>query len=229
VPTGRVPERNFAVLAFVIARYPITNAQYARFIEDMGYDEPRGWTKTGWELRVSEDWKQPRYWHDPDWNAPNHPVVGVSWYEAVAFCQWLKAASGEPIVLPTEQQWQRAAQGDDGRLNPWGNTWDASRCNNNVDGKGLGKTTPVRQYEGKGDSPFGVTDMAGNVWEWCRTAFMTGSQELEGTSSRVVRGGSWRGELPGSFRCDMRYWGPPTGRPNEWGFRIARLSEPLAD
>ena len=104
---------------------------------------------------------------------------------------------------------------------PWGNAWDAGRCNNNVDGKGIGRTTPVQQYEGKGDSPFGVVDMAGNVWEWCSTSYNTGRDDLDGTDLRVLRGGSWDLTLTGIFRCVFRSWGLPGGRLNYRGFRLA--------
>jgi formylglycine-generating enzyme required for sulfatase activity len=120
-----------------MAKYPVTNVQYAVFIEAGGYTTERWWTAEGWQKRKAEKWTQPRYWTDSNWNGAEQPVVGVSWYEAVAFCRWLSETTGEKIMLPTEAQWQYAAQGDDGRAYPWGNPWDAGRCNNNVDGKGL--------------------------------------------------------------------------------------------
>ena len=70
-------------------------------------------------------WSEPRFWNDSQWNGAQHPVVGVSWYEAVAFCLWLSDVTGERIMLPTEDQWQYAAQGDDGRTYPWGNSGTA--------------------------------------------------------------------------------------------------------
>jgi formylglycine-generating enzyme required for sulfatase activity len=112
----------------------------------------KGWIwKDGKYVETNQPWTEPRYWTDSTWNGDEQPVVGVSWYEAAAYCKWLSELTGEAITLPTEQQWQRAAQGDDGRAYPWGPNWDRSRCNNNVDGRGIGRTTPVRQYEGKGD------------------------------------------------------------------------------
>ena len=204
-----------------MAKYPVTNVQYAVFIEAGGYTTQRWWTAQGWKKRQTEDWKQPRYWTDETWNGADQPVVGVSWYEAVAFCRWLSEMTGEKIMLPTEAQWQYAAQGDDGRAFPWGNEWDAGRCNNNVAGKGIGRTTPVRQYEGKGDSPFGVVDMAGNVWERCLTAYETGRSDLDGLDARVLRGGSWGLTNTDSFRCVFRSWGLPGGRLNYRGFRLA--------
>jgi formylglycine-generating enzyme required for sulfatase activity len=149
-------------------------------------------------------------------------VVGVSWYEAVAFCHWLSAASGEKIALPTEQQWQRAAQGDDGRAFPWGNTWDAGKCNNNVDKKGIGRTTPVTAYPG-GSSPFGVFDLSGNVWEWCLTSYAEESNDVNIEAEyRVLRGGSWNDDDIDVFRAPSRDRNYPNGRNGNWGFRCAR-------
>ncbi|HRF97639.1 MAG TPA: SUMF1/EgtB/PvdO family nonheme iron enzyme, partial [Aggregatilineales bacterium] len=107
---------------FYMAKYPITNKQYAEFVDDGG--------------------TKPYYWDDSNWNGDNYPVVAMTWYEAVKFCQWLSNKMGENIMLPTDAMWQRAAQGDDNRLYTWGNNWNANLCNNNVDKIGVGKTTP---------------------------------------------------------------------------------------
>ncbi|MCB0000821.1 MAG: SUMF1/EgtB/PvdO family nonheme iron enzyme, partial [Anaerolineales bacterium] len=167
-----------------------------------------------------------RYWQDAKWNRADYPVVGVSWYEAVAFCRWTREVSGEIITLPTEQQWQRAAQGDDGRAYPWGTGWDVDRCNNSV-GRGWHKkqTSQVTRYEwqDKGDSPFGVVDMSGNVWEWCLTEYKTGNQEEDKAGVRVVRrGGAWNENDPKWIRADCRNNGDPDLRLNINGFRLAR-------
>jgi formylglycine-generating enzyme required for sulfatase activity len=176
-------------------------------------------------VATNEAWREPRYWNDSQWRGEEHPVVGVSWYEAVAFCLWLSEATGERIMLPTEAQWQYAAQGDDGRKYPWGNEWACERCNNSVKPCHSEGTTPVRQYEGKGDSPFGVVDMAGNVWEWCLTGYHDQSNELNGsTDLRVVRGGGWFYFTKADCRCTFRYGDLPFTSYNFRGFRIARLS-----
>jgi formylglycine-generating enzyme required for sulfatase activity len=207
-----------------ISKYPITNAQFAKFIEAGGYKNQQWWTPAGWAQREKEKWTEPRYWTDSKWNGVEHPVVGVSWFESVAFCLWLSNVTGEKIMLPTEAQWQYAAQGTDGREYPWGKKWDASRCNNNVDSKGIGKTSPVRQYEGKGDSPFGVVDMAGNVWEWCLTDYENKTNDVNsGATNRVLRGGSWDYYVADFFRCDYRYWLNPYDRVSARGFRVSRF------
>jgi formylglycine-generating enzyme required for sulfatase activity len=207
---------------YSIAKYPITNAQFAKFIEAGGYQQQKWWTSDGWQQREEDGWTQPRYWNDNKWNGAEQPVVGVSWYEAVAFCLWLSETAGERIMLPTEQQWQYAAQGDDGRTYPWGNDWDCQRCNNSVSPCDSNVTTSVTQFEGKGNSPFGVVDMAGNVWEWCLTGYDTGSQDKSGTDVRVLRGGSWYNGDADFFRCDFRYRDNPHGRDFDYGFRVSR-------
>jgi hypothetical protein len=212
------------IATFDIAKYPVTNAQFARFIEAGGYKNKNWWTDAGWEVRNKHKWIEPRYWNDSEWNGALQPVVGVSWYEAVAFCLWLSHETGLSIMLPTDQQWQRAAQGDDGRSYPWGNGWDSSRCNNNVDSKGIGITTPVIQYEGKnkGDSYFDVVDMAGNVSEWCRTMYPTGSNDISGTDNRVLFGGSWEDIYSDYFFCDFYLISDPNSRNHISGFRFVR-------
>ncbi|NJL55029.1 SUMF1/EgtB/PvdO family nonheme iron enzyme [bacterium] len=243
IPAGRVTLENnmgtHEVPAFAIAKYPITNAQFAKFIEAGGYSNQSWWTEAGWEAKLKgwepfqEDgawklrttniaWTEPRYWRDSQFNGAEQPVVGVSWYEAIAFCRWLSEASGEAIMLPTEQQWQRAAQGDDGRRYPWGNDWDCQCCNNSVSPCDSNQTTPVTHYEGKGDSPYGVVDMGGNVWEWCLTEYDSGNQGLDGNNRRVLRGGSWYYNLADGFRAASRLRGNPDVRYYNWGFRVSR-------
>jgi formylglycine-generating enzyme required for sulfatase activity len=223
---------------YSIAKYPITNGQFAKFIEAGGYQNQRWWTEAGWEAKAKgwawsysknkweetgNAWTQPRYWTDSQWNRAEYPVVGVSWYESVAFCLWLSDVTGEKIMLPTEEQWQYAAQGTDGREYPWGDSWGANCCNNDIDKKGIGKTTPVRQYEGKGDSPFGVVDMAGNVWEWCLTDYYKKTNDVNRDAIfRVARGGSWSETYVDIFRCGSRFKLNPLNEFIIFGFRVSR-------
>ncbi|MCI0709613.1 MAG: SUMF1/EgtB/PvdO family nonheme iron enzyme [Chloroflexi bacterium] len=236
IPTGPVTLENehgtFKVVAFSIAKYPVTVGQYEVFMKDGGYTTERWWSKSGWAWLHEHGYSAPHSWDDPAWQwKADHPVIGVSWFEAYAFTRWLSERTDENIQLPTEQQWQRAAQGDDGRKFPWGNEWDGSRCNNAVAGpnwekkKKSGNTTsPVTLHEGLGDSPFGVIDMAGNVWEWTNSVYGV-EQELDvedATSRRVVRGGSWYEVSQGDFRVTDRLQNPPDGRNDGLGFRIIR-------
>jgi len=214
--------KTFDVPNFEISKYPITVAQYTQFVDAGGYRTKRFWTVAGWQWRDRGDIKLPRYWDDKRFHNADHPVAGVSWYEAMAFCAWLSEQSGDKVLLPTEQQWQRAAQGDDGRTYPWGNKWDCRRCNNSVKPCNSNATTSVRQYEGKGDNPYGVVDMAGNVWEWCLTEYESGNQGLYGSNMRGLRGGSWRDGDEGRFRAAFRGGNVPDYRYFFRGFRVAR-------
>jgi len=209
--------KTFEVPAFSIAKYPVTNAQYAKFIAAHGYSERRWWTDEGWIEREKNTWTEPRHWQDAQWNQSDYPVVGVSWYETVAFCQWLGETAQEQVTLPSEQQWQRAAQGDNNRAYAWGNTFDKNCCNFNTQG-----TTAVMQYEGTGDSPFGVVDMTGNVWEWCLTAYESGTNYLTGADGCLLRGGSWHGSFSDGLRVSVRNWDAPDIRYGSIGFRCTR-------
>jgi formylglycine-generating enzyme required for sulfatase activity len=224
----------FDIPAFRIAKYPVTNSQYVKFIEDGGYQQARWWTPAGWDacqqgLEWNRDknereptgkaWTEPYDWHGASLNGGNQPVA-VSWYEAVAFCNWLSAATGESITLPTEQQWQRAAQGDDDRRYPWGNKWNGRCCNSSVHPYHSDRSTPVQQYEGKGDSPFGVVDMCGNVWEWCLNTYWWGATTLEETETRVLRGGCYFANTIYTLRTSARFGNDPWNR-HAFGFRCA--------
>jgi formylglycine-generating enzyme required for sulfatase activity len=214
---------------YAIARYPVTNAEFERFIQDGGYQTRDYWTDAGWKQKESDGWSQPRYWEDKKWNDPSQPVVGVSWYEALAYCRWLSAKSGREYRLPSEAQWEKAARGTDGRRYPWGDDWDPDRCNNKENGPG--RTTPVGQYP-EGDSPYGVGEMVGQVWEWCSSKYAPyryepddGREDLEGDDSRILRGGSWYNSSPaGKCRCGSRYRRGPRGRSDDRGFRCIRTS-----
>jgi len=228
---GYLTERfTYNISTFQMAKYPITNAQFDMFITHSdGYKDSQWWdfSEDAQKWRVENTQPKPKF---PD--GDTYPRVNVCWYEAVAFCRWLSAITGENIMLPTEQQWQRAAQGDDGRKYPWGNEWSKTRCNNwgsirNWRGKEIGKRspTPVTQYEGRGDSPFGVVDMAGNVWERCLTVYEyeIDKTDLLGVDDRVFRGGSFKHQELDLFRTFNREPDKPYKRTDDVGFRIARL------
>jgi formylglycine-generating enzyme required for sulfatase activity len=234
---NEVPQHEVNLPAYAISRYPVTNAEFARFVEGDGYTNPDYWTDAGWKQREEDGWTQPRYWEDEKWDDPAQPVVGVSWYEAVAYCRWLTEKSGRDYRLPTEAQWEKAARGTDGRRYPWDNDWDPSRCNNKESGPG--RTTPVGQYP-DGDSPYGVGDLVGQVWEWCSSKYggtdakprfgypYTPDEEredLEGDDTRILRGGSWYDDSPaGICRCGYRNWRFPWYWHYYRGFRCVRIS-----
>lgn len=194
-----------------IAQTPVTNAQYEQF---------------------DPDHRQRR----PAWSGDDHPVVCVSWAEAVAFCLWLSQRDGREYRLPTEAQWEYAARGADGRIFPWGNFWDPKRCNSADESAGGRQTTPVGQFP-EGASPHGVLDMAGNVWEWCADWFAPGygSEAPQADplgpvagNDRVCRGGSWMNHAY-SCRTTMRARRTPDFSDNYIGFRVACVSGPEAN
>jgi formylglycine-generating enzyme required for sulfatase activity len=145
--------------SFYMAKYLITNAQFAVYVSE-----------TGQEPKHAQRWQ-----NKSDYNQPLQPVIDLLWQEAMLFCQWLSDKAGYLITLPSDAQWQRAAQGDGDRKYPWGNDWDSSRCN--TEASRIGHTTPVTQYP-QGASPFEIMDMIGNVWEWCLTDAETGQNSL---------------------------------------------------
>jgi formylglycine-generating enzyme required for sulfatase activity len=236
IPAGRVTldiagegKETVDVPAYLIAKYPLTNAQFARFMDAGGYHQRQWWTNEGWRVRQEDNWTQPKHWTEERWNGADYPVVGVSWFEALAFTRWLNATLDTPghITLPTEMQWQRAAGdgvGDDTRAYPWGDYFDATRCNTikaQLLGKNVNGTTPVTRYEGIGDSPFGVVDMCGNVFEWTLTDYASRSNDVTLRDvRRVMRGGSWF-HIPEDCRITFRYDWYPSLRHSCVGLRLA--------
>ncbi|NJL55722.1 SUMF1/EgtB/PvdO family nonheme iron enzyme [bacterium] len=222
IPPGKVTITGygeFEVPSFSISKYPITVAQYELFINDGGYNDRSIWTEAGlaWQNKVKV--KFPRYWKDPKFHHSDHPIVGVSWFEAVAFSRWLGNKLGLHITLPSEQQWQRAAQGDTEFAYPWGSDFDENRCNMKTEPKSEEGTTAVTQYP-SGASPYGVMDMSGNVWEWTLTIFDDVNEtDLSSSESRVQRGGSFTNK-PDMLRVDYRRKHYPDLEGYNFGFRV---------
>lgn len=201
---------------FFIARYPITNVQYQAFIDAGGYRDDRWWQDLTHPVREPE---QPR------WSAPNRPRTNVSWFEAVAFCRWLSMQRGYEVRLPTEWEWEKAAQGTDGREYPWGDGYRSGLANIDETWGGVGphnlkQTSAVGLYR-QGASPCGVLDLAGNVWEWCLNEYGTPKNvQFTGRAARVVRGGSWYHD-PASARSAARDFSyAPDYRYDRFGFRV---------
>jgi len=201
------PQHEVYVDAFAIGKYPVTNEQYAVFVQDTGWRPPYHWEKG----------KMPE-------NKAKHPVVNVSWLDAVVYCRWISKKTGREWRLPTEAEWEKAARGSDGRIYPWGNEPpDKTRCNYNMNIK---DTTPVGHYPA-GASPYGALDMTGNVWEWVADWYdrnyyavsparnPTGPERGHG---RVLRGGSWRSDVNG-VRTALRGGIHPDNRFDDVGFR----------
>ena len=153
--------------------------------------------------------------------------MGVSWFEANAYARWLAAEQKLPWRLPTEAEWEKAARGRAGRTYPWGNQWDASKCNSSE--SKLQRTSPRRLFP-KGASEYGCHDLAGNVWEkcsdWYKEDYYKGStgknpRGPSGGSFRVIRGGSWISDAE-FCRSAFRYRDHPSERAVNLGFRLAR-------
>jgi formylglycine-generating enzyme required for sulfatase activity len=175
--------------SFEIGKYLITNAQYKIFIDDNGYDSSSPWwDEAGRAWLLSEDPKEwnksfrrlekklPVFWHHERFGivCPNHPVAGVSLYEAIAFCRWLTQhqmynSQGYIYMLPSEAEWEYAARGQIRRTYPWGdNLFDNEKANHNY---GIDGTTSAVGCFPSGTNPEGVHDLIGNLWEWTRSAF----------------------------------------------------------
>ncbi|MCP4541177.1 MAG: SUMF1/EgtB/PvdO family nonheme iron enzyme [Chloroflexi bacterium] len=201
------PQHRVCVSEFYIAKTPLTNTQYAAFVKATKRKSPRHWEKG----------KIPS-------NKGNHPVVNVSWHDAIAFCKWLSRETSQSFHLPTEVEWEKAARGTDGRIYPWGDKPPTPELGNF--GKNVGETTPVGQYSLQGDSPYGCVDMAGNVWEWTQSLFESypyraddGREDMASPDSRVLRGGSFN-HNDDCVRSSTRDDPNPRYRSGNGGFRV---------
>lgn len=200
---------------FEMAKYPVTVAQYDAFISDGGYEYPK-W----WEDSEEYSYNEPK--ELPSFSGANHPRVNVSLHEALAFCRWLSDRTGDNITLPTEAQWQLAAHGADEKQSyPWGDNWDSSRCNYDKNHNG---TTSVLHHEGKdgGESPFGIVDMAGNVYEWTLTRYKYESDSSI-IKSYALKGGAWDDGVANDMHIRYRIIFPDVMSTEYIGFRCIRL------
>ena len=226
-PYDGKPVHKLSLPEYQIARVPVTNAQYAIFVKAASYQAPSGW----------EEGRPPK-------GKESHPVVNVSWFDAMAYCAWLGKATGKNIGLPSEAEWEKAARGPstgsgDKRAYPWGDQFDSSKCNS--DALGLGGTTPVGIFL-EGASPYGLLDMSGNAWEWTRSLFgysypyqpgddrekIYDAAEYEKSQHKnkngsniayVLRGGSYAGS-DDLVRCALRDRGLPDYWGRNLGFRV---------
>ena len=214
------PTREIHTNDFWIDKYPVTNAEYARFVSQEKYRPPLNWV----------DGEIPAGTND-------HPVALVSWYNARDYCAWVGKR------LPEEVEWEKAARGTDARRWPWGNQMDVSRLNTYYQ---VGHSTSVREYE-HGASSYGVMDMAGNISEWVFDVYKpysdanaeaiifhpredqftkdTGSENIERSVYRVMRGGSWKSD-PFSTESYHRNYSLPNMASDFYGFRCASTKKP---
>ncbi|MGD2087156.1 MAG: formylglycine-generating enzyme family protein [Candidatus Aminicenantes bacterium] len=204
------PQREIILDSFYISKYEVTNKQYGNFLKD------------------NPDYERPGSWNDGNFNGPEQPVVGVSWYDAAAYCNWLSEKTKKKYRLPTEAEWEKAARGTDGRFFPWGN-----------EEPGLNKANFAGQLHGtvsvkkniQGISAFGLMNMAGNVSEWCADWYdenyyqLTNDRNPGGPATgkrRVVRGGSWQDNIF-FMRTTARNSYPPDTKKESLGFRVVRV------
>jgi len=229
--------------AYWIDRFPVSNAEYAAFIADGGYDDPRWWTPEGWEWRCRTEVTAPLFWErdgDAWWRLrfgriepvpPDEPVQHVSWFEADAYARWAGRR------LPTEAEWEKACGWDPAagrsRRYPWGDE-EPGPGHANL-GHRIARPAPVGAYPA-GASPYGAEQMIGDVWEWTGSWFLPYpgfrafpyreySEVFFGHRFRVLRGGSWATD-PAAVRTTFRNWDFPIRRQIFAGFRCARTATP---
>jgi formylglycine-generating enzyme required for sulfatase activity len=237
-PPEEKPEHAVTLKAFRIDRFETTNGEYRRFLDAVRPGHPVSCAPqepTGKEHAPGALW-----WADPEWNAPEKPVIGVDWYDAYAYCAW----AGKR--LPTEAEWEKAARGTDGRKYAWGDEIRSSPLVGNFADEaalrvnpswrvlkgyddGFAHTAPVGSFPA-GAGPYGMEDAAGNVWEWVADYYSPAAYKesppadprgpSEGTL-RVLRGGSWD-STPNLLRAAVRHVQSPLYRGISAGIRCAQ-------
>ncbi len=200
------PAQEVDLPAFAIDQFEVTNADFESFVAATGHvTDAEDAGKKSWRDSFGE-------------GKENHPIVRVTWNDANAYCAWVDKR------LPTEAEWEKAARGTEGLIFPWGNEWVAG--NANVKEAGLRTTVAVGSF-GAGASPYGVDDMAGNVWEWTADWYQpyagnTAGDIYYGEQCRVIRGGGWFDEEPQATTFNRNCAAPDKTATDELGFRCAR-------
>jgi formylglycine-generating enzyme required for sulfatase activity len=242
---------------FQMAKYPVTNGLFAQFLADNGYTSRELWTSNGWAWKRTK--ASPLFWKSSAFNGADQPVVGVSWYEAVAFCNWLSTKEGlAPAYdgsgrarldatgyrLPTEVEWEYAsakgAPDQAERIFPWGDEPNVQYAVSNVPPSHAPRTENVGSRSPQGDTPQGLADMSGNVWEWCSDNFQ-GDPEIAVETDHyyfvsdardqrfVLHGGSWVISFMGGLHAKFRsFSSDPGSLYNAVGFRVVRPDSPAS-
>jgi formylglycine-generating enzyme required for sulfatase activity len=217
------PAHTVTLAAFSIGQIAVTNEQFAGFITAGGYTDESLWSVMGWRWQQRKQVTEPAFWQAANFNHALQPVVGVGWYEALAFVTWLARSTGQPWRLPSEIEWEAA----DGRTLPE----DARRVNS-VE-RGIGRPWGVF---GVGEQSWcGAWDLCGNVWEWTVSRWGhnwqtleyaypynpdDGRETLEGSAARVMRGGSYFDTLKEAHPTNRGRF-LPGSRASNIGFRLA--------
>ena len=245
-PTSR---GNIEIDRLELGIYPVTNLWYAKFVKNGGYVYDAAWSQEGKRWLEYTGAKHPALWHERQWNCPNAPVVGVCWYEADAFTRWLTISRDDGFIyrLPDEREWQVAASGLEQKEYPWGDEWQDAYCNT-WESK-INKISPVGIFR-QGNSPNGISDLSGNVWEWTCSDYYAGQkredfkfdhlvqklfdeQKFDEYMSKldqkirqipVLKGGSWD-DYQLDARSNFRVSNHPNKRNDNIGFRCARTKK----
>ena len=206
-PNEKPRHREF-LADYYVAKYAVTNAQYAAFVQATGHLPPTHWSEGRFPA-----------------GRGHHPAVNVSYQDALDYCRWLSQVTARVYHLPTEYEWEKAARGGEPEMRryPWGETWCKGYCNSVEEG--WGATTPVDQYERCDWSPYGVVDMVGNVWEWTDSLYRpyphSSYYSALHSNAYVVRGGSWRNSWTDA-RIQVRGRYKPDVRRDYLGFRVVQ-------
>jgi formylglycine-generating enzyme required for sulfatase activity len=248
--SSEAPQYTVYLPEYYIGIYTVTVAEYAAFVSATGrrstlwarrsdsYD-PTELAEPPAVTRLDRSWQHPFGAHSSVEDKPDHPVVVVDWYDATAFCTWATRVSGAAVRLPSTIEWQKAARGVDGRCYPWGDGPGANphlcncrRAGTHPEPEAAGDTTPVGGFSPRGDSPFGCSDMLGNVWEWTSTRARNGAgipfghpyrlddgrEDPDARDDRVLMGGSFLSTYR-SVWCGVEREQNPM-RPRDTGFRV---------
>lgn len=236
--------RKVTLPEYFISQYPITNAQFELFVKAEGYKQEKYWGEAKQDGCWSEAGikgyldEEPRIAPENfglPFTLPNHPVVGVTWYEALAFTRWLNEQIQQAeqihvfkenalipfdkewqVTLPNEAEWEKAARGTDKRTYPWGEEYNLNFANTSE--TGVKSTSAVGCFP-QGVSPYGLQDASGNIWEWMRNDYKSGKDDYQSKDSKGLRGGSFNLQSDDA-RCAFRDWLNPVDRLRSNGFRV---------
>jgi formylglycine-generating enzyme required for sulfatase activity len=217
------PPRLVFVAEFEIANMPVLVGQYQVFLDGGSMDERSWWSPQGWMWRTGKiqgwgrsDRSMPDDWANQE-SKPHYPVTGITWYEAESYCLWLGAQKNRRVRLPTEEEWEKSARGEDGRTWPWGDDFHATLTNTHEHGA---NGTLMAGSRAGDKSPYAVSDMAGNVQDWTSGACAPlPDEDLPATDLRIAKGGSWNDTAFGA-RSAFRHIYPPAYYFPFLGFRI---------
>ncbi|MCL4270804.1 MAG: SUMF1/EgtB/PvdO family nonheme iron enzyme [Anaerolineales bacterium] len=210
---SETPQHQVELSEYLIGKYLVTNREYQEFIKSTGAQPPRNWDGDQFPTGRGD-----------------HPVVNVSWMDALSYCEWLRKQTSKHYRLPTEAEWEKAARGSDALIWPWGNEFDPSKANTKE--ARIKDTTEVGRFSPQGDSLYGCSDMVGNVWEWCNDwynpyEYKQNAEQIikdpQGPNEgnlRIVRGGSYNRTF-NDARVSVRRANDPLSVGEAKGFRVA--------